>query len=93
MNRHQRRARAKQRFVAKCQGCEAEACVLHTLKRRAIYEDDPTAPEDLGICKGCPCSAGVCDSCGEREGHWLGCSVVGLPENHARGAVAYGGLQ
>lgn len=83
MNRHERRARAKKRFVAKCQACEAETCVVHVLKRRAIYTDDPTAPEDLGICKGCPCSTGRCDSCGETEGHWLGCKLVGMPEGPA----------
>lgn len=76
MNRRQRRA---QRFVAPCSACGKD-CAIHALKPRAIYEGDPTAPDDLGICKGCPCSAGMCDACGESDGHWLGCPVVGLPE-------------
>jgi hypothetical protein len=82
MNRHERRATAKNRVMAKCNACEADACEVHVLKPRAIYVGDATAPDDLGICKGCPCSAGVCDSCGETEGHWLGCTRVGLPESH-----------
>lgn len=80
MNRQERRAKAKQRFVAACAMCDAETCAIHALGRRAIYEDDPTAPTDLGICKGCPCASGMCDSCGETGQHWLGCSAVGLPE-------------
>lgn len=80
MNRKQRRAARGQRFVATCAMCETETCVIHVLRRREIYRDDPTAPEDLGICKGCPCSAGKCDACGEVDGHWLGCKLVGLPD-------------
>ena len=94
MNRHQRRAQSSrgplgakpgQRFSAKCNMCDADACEVHVLKRRAVYADDPTAPEDLGICKGCPCSPGMCDSCGEVEGHWLGCKAVGLPSGPTKG--------
>jgi len=89
VNRHQRRAQKaqKQRFVAKCAMCETEHCEVHVLKVRAIYLGDPKAPTDLGICKGCPCAAGKCDSCGETGQHWLGCSAVGLPEGPAAGAV------
>lgn len=79
MNRKQRRANKGKTFVAKCAMCETEHCVIHVLDRRAIYADDPTAPQDMGICKDCPCSAGKCDRCGETEGHWLGCELVGLP--------------
>lgn len=71
MNRHERRAAKKQRFVAKCKLCDTETCVLHVIERYG--------KEDLGICKGCPCSAGKCDACGETGQHWLGCSAVGLP--------------
>lgn len=78
MNRRERRA-AKTRFIASCAMCDAETCVIHVLGRRAIYADDPSAPDDLGICRGCPCSAGMCDSCGETGQHWLGCTAVGLP--------------
>ena len=80
MNRHERRAQAKNRLVAKCDGCVADACECYVLRPRAIYVGDPTAPEDIGICKGCPCSTGLCDSCGETGGHWLGCPRVGLAE-------------
>lgn len=80
MNRQQRRAMKGGRFVAKCAACEADACAVHVLDRREIYRDDPTAPRDLGICKGCPCAAGRCDACGEVGGHWLGCTIVGLPD-------------
>lgn len=84
MNRKQRRAASArgERFVATCAMCkgEKEACEIHVLHRREIYRDDPTAPKDLGICKGCPCSSGKCDACGEVEGHWLGCKLVGLPD-------------
>lgn len=89
MNRHQRRAKAAvgDRVMAKCAMCDADACEVHVVERRAIYADDPTAPQDLGICKGCPCSVGTCDSCGETDGHWLGCRAVGLPEGPMEGAV------
>lgn len=91
MNRRERRAknaRARgQRFVAKCKMCFAEACEIHVLKRRAIYADDPTAPEDLGICEDCECSRGKCDSCGETGRHWLGCKAVGLPEGAPTGVA------
>lgn len=89
MNRQQRRAIAsgKQRFVATCAMCDAETCVIHVLGRRAKYADDPMAPDDLGICKGCPCAASTCDSCGETGQHWLGCKAVGLPEGAPEGAV------
>lgn len=80
MNRQQRRAFQKKRFVAKCAACETDSCRIHVLGVRAIYAGDPTAPEDLGICKGCPCATGRCDACGETDQHWLGCSRVGLPE-------------
>ena len=87
MNRQQRRASKGKRFVAKCNGCDAEHCDVHVLDARAIYADDPNAPEELGICKGCPCAVGMCDACGETGGHWLGCSIVGLPEGPSTQAV------
>jgi hypothetical protein len=68
-----------QRFVASCKMCETETCELHVLRPRAVNVGDPTAPDDIGICKGCPCSVGKCDSCGETGGHWLGCDLVGMP--------------
>lgn len=71
---------AKERFLAKCALCDTETCLVHVLGRRAIYRSDPTAPKDLGICKGCPCSTGKCDWCGETGCHWLGCPAVGIPE-------------
>lgn len=69
----------KKRFVAKCRMCETDSCVVHVLGKREMYKNDPKAPQDLGICKGCPCSNGKCDACGETGQHWLGCSMVGIP--------------
>lgn len=77
--RLRKKAMKKDRFVAKCAMCETEHCEVHVLGRRAKYADDPTAPEDLGICKGCPCAHGTCDACGETGQHWLGSAAVGLP--------------
>lgn len=84
MNRHERRAKAAKgdRYVADCAMCETKPCEIHVLGVRAIYEGDVTAPKDLGICKGCPCANGTCDTCGETGMHWLGCAAVGLPEDH-----------
>jgi len=78
MNRRQRRA-SKDRFVAKCQACATDHCVVHTFMRHG--------EKDLGICKGCPCAVGTCDACGCTGEHWLGCSVVGIPEAPAEGTV------
>lgn len=91
MNRHARRAKEKQmagkRYVAKCAMCTAATCTIHVLERRAIYADDPTAPKDLGICEGCPCALGLCDTCGETGRHWLGCRAVGLQEKPEKGIM------
>lgn len=80
MNRRERRRAAKQRFVAKCRMCDADTCVLHVITRRG--------EKDLGICKGCPCSVGLCDSCGETGQHWLGCPAVGIEEEKLEEQVA-----
>ncbi len=81
MNRHERRAHASRtkRFVAKCAMCESETCRIHVMQR--------LGKEDLGICKGCPCSKGACDSCGFTGEHWLGCRAVGLPPLPSKEAV------
>jgi len=81
VNRQQRRAQAArgEHFVASCAMCESEHCDIHVVRR--------FGKKDLGICKGCPCAAGTCDSCGHTGEHWLGCSAVGLPEGPAAGAV------
>ncbi len=80
MNRHQRRsqkstgplgAKPGDRYVADCAMCATKPCAIHVIQR--------FGEQDLGICKGCPCSVERCQWCERTGEHWLGCAAVGLP--------------
>ena len=84
MNRADRRRAAKegQRFLAHCNACPAGSAKSETVTEPCceVVVIDRHGRKKLGICRGCDCSKGKCDVCGETGVHWLGCSVVGLPE-------------
>lgn len=83
MNRHTRRAHAKKgdRFVAHCKACPDGSLPFEDGKEPCceIVVITRHGEKELGICRGCPCAAGKCDSCHETGHHWLGCPLVGLP--------------
>jgi hypothetical protein len=68
VNRHERRANAvaarKDRFVAHCNACP---------NGQPGVKPKPGEPPACEV-------IGRCDACGMTGMHWLGCSLVGLPE-------------
>lgn len=93
MNRRDRRSAKKKeeeehRFFAACAMCTSLGHSQHTMEGKGVCQIHIVERngKELGICRGCPCAKGTCDSCHMTGEHWLGCSAVGLPteEEHKK---------